>query len=158
MHANFKPAILLFGLFVILQFTSGVTMYSLRAGISYADTLEYYFGSEEAGRRFPGREDRFIEPKTLAGIAKSQTPHSIAFGLIFFILAHLVRSLDVNRRITRFATASFLVFAVADFLLPFLVLTGLDIFLWIRFPVMVFYSVAGSGLVILLCTKVLSSS
>lgn len=158
MHADFKPAIILYGLFVILQFATGASMYALRAGTLYEDTVEYYLGSEEAVRRFPGREDRFLAPKTIGGIAKSQVSHTLAFGLMFFVLAHLVRSLGGDPRTTRLAIATFFAIAVLDFVLPFLALTGVDIFLRLRFPVIMLYSVVGGALAALLCARTFTSS
>ncbi|MBL8020452.1 MAG: hypothetical protein JNM27_12355 [Leptospirales bacterium] len=158
MHADFRPVILLYGFFVILQFATGASMYALRAGTLYEDSVEYYLGSEEAARRFPGREDRFVAPKTIAGIAKTQVSHSLAFGLMFFVLAHLIRSLGGDPRLTRLAIVTFFAIAMLDFVLPFLALTGIDIFLRLRFPIVLLYSVVGGALAALLCARTFTSS
>ncbi len=92
-HARFKPAILVFALFVLLQFGTGVLLYVNKIGLHPADTLEYYVGSEAMLKVYPGRPDRFKQPRTFMGLAKFAMAHFAAFGIICFILAHLLRSL-----------------------------------------------------------------
>lgn len=151
MRAEFRPLLTGYALFVVVQFLSGSALYYLRVGPAPADAFEYYRGSEAAMERFPDRPDRFLPEKTMTGILKTQTPHTIAFGTLFFILVHLVRSLGAAARVVGPAAGLFAFFAALDFLFPFLMLTGIELFYFLRFPVILLFAVAGSALAILLC-------
>ncbi len=155
MHAEFRPVLLGYTLFVVLQFATGIAMYWMKAGPRAADAFEYYRGSEAALQRFPDRPDRFLPEKTAAGILKIQAPHTIAFGALFFILMHLVRSIDASQSAVRAVGAAFLVLSIADFALPFLLLPNLNLdFLFaLRFPVVVLFSGGGIALTLLLCFR-----
>lgn len=151
MHAEFRPLVTGYALFVIVQFLSGCALYFLRVGPTQADAFEYYRGSEAALERFPQRPDRFLPEKTMTGILKTQAPHTIAFGTLFFILVHLVRSLGAAPGVVGIVSGLFAFFAAVDFLFPFLMLTGVEIFYFLRFPVILLFAAAGSLLAILLC-------
>jgi len=152
MHAEFRPVLLGYALFVALQFLSGSALYLLRVGPTAADAFEYYQGSEAALERFPGRPDRFLPAKTFTGILKTQTPHTIAFATLFFILVHLIRSLGQSSRFVSLAVMLFAFFAAVDFLFPFLMLTNIDWAYHLRFPVVLLFSGAGAALTLLLCS------
>lgn len=156
MRADFRPAILAYAAYVILQFATGTALYWWKVGPQTADAVEYYLGSEAALKRFPERPDRFVAAKTPTGLLKTQAPHTIAFGTMFFVLIHLVRSLGMRQSIVRFAGTAFGLFALLDFFLPFLLLMGFDLFAW-RFPVLLLFCASGCALTLLLCSGLRSS-
>lgn len=153
MHAEFRPILLGYALFVIVQFATGIALYWVKAGPSAADAFEYYRGSEAALLRYPDRVDRFLPARTAAGILKTQAPHTIAFGALFFILLHLVRSSGVPQATIRAAGGTFLFLGAADFILPFLLLLDLDLLYALRFPVVSLFSGGGIALTLFLCSR-----
>ncbi len=98
----------------LLQFVSGAWLYALKIGFVASDTLEYYVGSEEMIKIYPDRPDRFMPQKTLGGMLKMSVGHTLAFGLLCFMLTHLLRSLAKNSGRMRMAdNLSFLFFGFA---------------------------------------------
>jgi hypothetical protein len=153
MHAEFRPIVLGYALFVIIQFLTGAGTYWLKAGPTAADAYEYHRGSEAALKRFPDRPDRFLPEKTAAGVLKTQAPHTIAFAALFFILVHLIRSLGVNPRQIRIASSLFLFLCILDFTLPFLLLLDFEFLFALRFPVVLLFCGGGTALTLFLCMR-----
>ena len=146
-HKIFKPLTLFFCLFVFLQFLSGVFLYGVKIGFHPADTLEFYVGSEEMLKVYPGRADRFKRGRSLPGMVKFALGHIAAFALICFILTHLLRSLRALQptslyRIDRFADALFLL-ALLDILAGFLVVYGPPWTVYVRLFVFLVFVVLG---------------
>lgn len=111
-HRFFRPVIAGFLIFVVLQLLSGALLYVWKPGLDSARTIEYYYGSERMLEIFPGRPDRFLQPRTYSGLVKITLGHFLAYGTLVFILTHLVRSL-VGRPSARLERACFAYFAIA---------------------------------------------
>lgn len=158
MHAEFRPLLIAYAVFAVLQFTSGFWLYVVKAGPSAADAYEYYRGSDAAAAAFPERPAGFAAAKTYTGILKTQAPHSIAFSLVFFVLAHLTRSLGGSHGAVRAGLAAYASAALIDFLLPFALVSGPDFLLWLRFPVLAVYTLCGISTSLFLCVQSFRSS
>lgn len=153
MYADFRIPLAAFSIFAGLVFVTGVILYAGKAGISTDENYEYYMGSEAARRQQPDRVDRFLAAKTTTGILKTQTPHSIGFAILFFILFHLLRSLHPAKSTGWFGLL-FLLALLVDFAMPFCMLSGWSLFAALRFPFVCFFAACGIGGSAFLCVKV----
>jgi len=145
-HSFFKPILIFFAVCMMLQFFTGAVLYAVKIGFHPASTLEYYIGSEKMREKFPDRPDRFMQPRTLEGMMKAAVGHSMGYALIFFILAHLLRSLArQNNRIERADMVSlvFFIFALCDIFSGFLVRYGPEWTAWIRIASFLGFELSG---------------
>lgn len=131
----FSVIILGFILYAVLVTTLGLCIFLLKAGMTRFEIIEYYKGSEATMLLYPEIKDRFIAPKTLMGLVKIQLPHILAYGLLAFLILHLIRSLDnrfkVRMHVDRFTNVFYLLLLVELFsgiLLRF----GSPIFVYLR--------------------------
>ncbi|MBI3394467.1 MAG: hypothetical protein HY042_01390 [Spirochaetia bacterium] len=126
-HAYFRPVILVFSLFALLQFATGAVLYTAKIGFHPGQTIEYYKGSEAARRLYPEQDDHFMQARTFAGMAKAAVGHSMAYALICFLITHLLRSLTARtpalHRADKLALA-FYAFAFLDLFAGFFVRFG----------------------------------
>lgn len=145
-HNAFRPVVLVFSVLAFFQFATGAVLYGLKIGFHPASTYEYYRGSETMRAHFPERPDRFVEPRTFSGLAKSAVGHSIGYALICFLITHLLRSLTAGtsafRRADRLSVFFFLA-AFLDILAGFVVLYGPPFTAWIRTGCFVLFETAG---------------
>ncbi len=93
-HRYFRPLLMFFMIFVVLQLGTGFALYAWKIGLHPASTLEYYLGSERMLETYPDRPDRFLQARTFEGLLKIAVGHLAAYGLTVFLLTHLVRSLS----------------------------------------------------------------
>lgn len=100
-HAALRPALLFFLLLIALEFASGALLYYWKIGFASANVFEYYHGSEAALARYPDRPDRFLEPRSPAGLLKIALGHLLAYGAAVLALTHFARSLSVDGRPSR---------------------------------------------------------
>ena len=90
--------IILFGVMTVLFVLSGAWLFWQKTGFGIAGVIEYYAGSETALQYFPDMPDRFVNAKTVSGLLKSVLPHMLVYGLLVFIIVHLLAALmPVNR-------------------------------------------------------------
>ncbi|MCB1304339.1 MAG: hypothetical protein KDK37_08680 [Leptospiraceae bacterium] len=92
-HSFFRPAVLIFALFTILQLITGSILYVQKIGIGPSGALEYYQGSNAMLAKYPENQDHFRNPATFEGLLKTAVSHCLAYGLFAFLLLHLLRSL-----------------------------------------------------------------
>lgn len=154
-HRAFRPVILIFSFFVFLQLGTGALLYAWKIGFHPASTFEYYRGSEAMKSVYPDRPDRFIQPRTFSGLVKSAVGHSIAYGLMCFLLTHLLRSLAFQTPGARWTDAlSFLFFLTAffDLIGGFFVLYGPPFTAWIRTAFFLAFECTGLWITIRLLT------
>lgn len=78
--AAFRPLILIFAGFVVVQATSAAVLFALKLGLEPASIEAFYRGSEAAMTR----------PRSLAGLLEVAVPHLLAIPLTLFIVIHLV--------------------------------------------------------------------
>lgn len=102
-HRFFRPILILFTGFLLLQLFSGLLIYLWKIGLDPARGIEYYFGSERMLALYPDRADRFIQGRSLDGLLKVMLGHFLAYGIMVFFLTHLARSLagTPSRRLER---------------------------------------------------------
>lgn len=113
-HAALRPALFFFLLLIALEFASGALLYYWKIGFASANVFEYYHGSEAALARYPDRPDRFLEPRSFAGLLKIALGHLLAYGAAVLALTHFARSL--NERPSRALDVLAAVFFFAAFM------------------------------------------
>lgn len=121
MNSN-KLLILFICIFILIQITSGTTMFFSKIGYQPSMWYEYYYGSEEASRYFPIKET-FKEPLTIQGRIKVLYSHLFAYGIFIFFITHLLRSLNnnrINKKKMDYFCLLFLVIGSLEILLDFL--------------------------------------
>lgn len=154
-HKAFRPVLLCFCLFTFLQFGTGAIMYGWKIGFHPASTLEYYRGSEAMRSMYPDRPDRFMQPRTFSGLMKSAVGHSLAYGLMCFLITHLLRSLASGTTHSRLADRISVFFYIAAFLdltAGFVVLYGPAFAVWFRTGAFVVFETVGLGITVWLIT------
>src|SRR6185436_7586427 len=95
-HRFFRPVVLVFSFFTLLQLGSGALLYGMKIGFHPAQTIEFYKGSEAAVALYPSHPDRFVSARTFTGMAKGAVGHCAAYGLLCFAIMHLLRSLTAR--------------------------------------------------------------
>ncbi|MCR9144239.1 MAG: hypothetical protein NXI24_18480 [bacterium] len=110
-HLYFRPALLLFLVFMTLQLLSGALLYYWKIGFNPAHMIEYYFGSVQMLAIFPEAQDRFLQARSFDGMIKVTLGHFLAYAVLVFFLTHLSRSLagQVSRRLEWFCNSFFIV-------------------------------------------------
>ena len=75
-----KPLLAFFAIIILVQCVSGVLLFAVKLGFTPESIAGFHLGAEE----------KFIRPKTLAGLLEITVPHLAAAGAAIFILGHLV--------------------------------------------------------------------
>lgn len=75
-----KPVLAFFAITILVQCVSGVLLFAVKLGFTPESIAGFYLGAEE----------KFIMPKTFAGLLEITVPHLGAAGAVIFILGHLV--------------------------------------------------------------------
>ena len=150
-HRFFRPVLAFFIVFVALQISSGFVLYVWKIGLDPALTLEYYAGSEVMLEYYPERPDRFMQPRSFAGLTKIAVGQLLAYGTIAFILTHLVRSLagKPSRRLEAACTALYalaLLEIVSGYLVVYAPLVGPPL----RTLIFVLFEAAMAGFLVIL--------
>ena len=78
--AAFRPLILIFAGFVLVQAVSAAVLFALKLGLGPASIESFYRGSATAMTR----------PRSLTGLLEVAVPHLLAVPLTLFIVIHLV--------------------------------------------------------------------
>lgn len=78
--AAFRPLILIFAGFVMVQAVSASALFAMKLGLAPASIEAFYLGSEVAMTR----------PRSFAGLLEVAVPHLLAIPLTLFTVIHLV--------------------------------------------------------------------
>ena len=86
--ARFRPPVLIFVGFVVIQAVSAAVLFATKLGLAPASIEAFYLGSELAMTR----------PRSLAGLLEVAVPHLLAIPLTLFIVIHLVGWAGIVRK------------------------------------------------------------
>ncbi|MEW6433454.1 MAG: hypothetical protein AB1730_18265 [Myxococcota bacterium] len=86
--AAFRPLVLVFAGFVLVQLVTAAVLFAMKLGCSLASVEAFYRGAPDAMTR----------PRSLAGLLETTVPHLLAVPLTVFVIVHLVGWAGVLRR------------------------------------------------------------
>ena len=123
MQQAYKYSVLYFLVFSFLLLLSGVLLFEEKLGFSREGVLSYYLGDEE----------RFTQPKSVAGILKIVLPHVFTFGLFVMVILHFLVFTKVKKT-KKFQTIVYLSFATAfsELFSPLFIVNGFEFFAYVK--------------------------
>jgi hypothetical protein len=123
MHQSYRIAIAYFVLFGTLLLASGAVLFFNKIGFSYEAVQNYYLGSETL----------FTTPKSSYGLLEVALPHLGSMGLFIMVTGHFLLFSDKRRKqlATKVVIALFIA-ALLDIFSGFLIVQGLELFVWVK--------------------------
>lgn len=123
MHQSYRYAIAWFVLFGTLLLLSGMVLFFSKIGFSYESVQSYYLGSEAL----------FSAPKSSYGLLETALPHLGSMGLFIMVTGHFLLFSDKRRKqlATKVVIALFIA-ALLDIFSGFLIVQGLELFVWVK--------------------------
>ena len=111
---------------------SSVLLFESKIGFSIQSVLEYYQGNEE----------KFINPKSMAGVLKIILPHIFGFGLFSMVILHfVVFTKSRENKIFRFIIYALFFIAFLELFSPLLIIQGFAFFAFVKIVAFILFEV-----------------
>ncbi len=125
---------------------SGFILYKYKVGLGYHDTLSYYKGVEKTkeilGDSFA--YTTFQNKRSFYGLIEIACAHTIAYGILIFIITHFLRSLSINAPWSRYFSILLFGLAFLEIFSTFVARYGHQYFSFVRIIVLYSFVIAGS--------------
>jgi len=119
----YKLSIIYYLIFSLLLVLSAYLLFDYKIGFSYQGVVDYYLGSEA----------NFIPAKTSSGLLKIILPHIFVFGLLSMVLLHFLVFTKLRyKKSTLILIYMTFICALLEMFTPFLILSGLEFFAYIK--------------------------
>jgi hypothetical protein len=99
-----QTIILCYALYVVVLWISNAGLYFSKMGLTYGSVVEYYLGSEQ----------RFLEPRSFAGLLEVSHFHFFAMGMLLLVLTHLMLFVPLSNGVRALLIALPFVSALVD--------------------------------------------
>lgn len=90
--------------YTLVLWVSNAAMYFSRMSLTPSSVTDYYLGNEE----------RFMQPRSLAGLLEVLHFHSFAMGILLLTLTHLLLFVPLSMRVKAFGIATAFVSGIGD--------------------------------------------
>lgn len=99
-----KVIVWCFLVYTLILWVTNAGMYFARMSLTPSSVLDYYLGNEE----------RFMQPRSLAGLLEVLHFHSFAMGMLLLTLTHLLLFVPLSMRIKAWGIATAFVAGMGD--------------------------------------------